>query len=543
MNRQLTQQYKTIAHAETFIVFLLCSFVIVGWVIRLNMLTKGVIYSAPMHPLAGFVCMLGVIAHYLQVREAKSARHIPQVLASVIVLLGVARLVEYYAHVDFHFLYSPFVENRVFQGSSGKYAPVTAICFVGIGLALLLYRTRLGRGFYPTAWLCLLTATVTYARIIGYLYGGEEMSTIGRPLQMSFITALSLFLLSTAIMLSQGRTGILRLLTKELPGSRIARYLVPIALMLPVATGLLHSYSKEFRLLSDSINIPLIIMLNVAVMIGLIWKNSMYLNKSWLALEHERSHSERLKEQLRIEEAKHMQNYLMEIKLKQQKELMLATISGQEKEKRKLGMELHDHVNQVLASSKLYLEMASGNPEPCVTRQLVDKARGQLTDAIQEIRRLSHSLIVHEKGTDSVLQNITTLLNNVKDATGIQLHVDISRAALKDKCPDLQLSLFRILQEQLQNVIKHSRAENVSVTIEDRPGLLYFAVADDGIGFDVDKATGGIGIKNIRTRVEAFDGRLEISSSHGNGCRLAIFVPVRDEQRAESIEQGADQIL
>jgi signal transduction histidine kinase len=528
MNKQLTQQYRAIAHVETFIVFLLCSFVIVGWVIRLNMLTKGVIYSAPMHPLAGFVCMLGVVAHYLQVREVRGARYVPQVLASVILLLGVARIIEYYANVDFRFLYSPFVDNPVFHGSSGKFAPITAICFISIALALLTYRTRIGKGFYPTAWLCLLAATISYARIIGYLYGGEAMSTIGRPLQMSFITALSLFLLSTAILLSQGGPGMLRLLTRELPGSRIARYLVPIALMLPVATGLLHTYSKEFRLLSDSVNIPLIILLNVAVMIGLVWKNSIYINKSWLALEQERSHSERLKEQLRIEEAKHMQNYLMEIKLKQQKELMLATISGQEKEKRKLGLELHDHVNQVLASSKLYLEMASGNAEPDVTRQLVEKARGQLNDAIQEIRRLSHSLIVHEKGTESVLQNITTLLNNVKEATGMQLHVDISRAALNDKCPDLQLSLFRILQEQLQNVIKHSRAENVSVTLEDRPGLLYFAVADDGIGFDVDKATGGIGIKNIRMRVEAFDGRLEISSSHGNGCRLAVFVPMRN---------------
>lgn len=525
MNKQIVRRYRYIAQVETTIVFLLCSFVIGGWILQLDMLTKGVIYSAPMHPLAGTICMLGVVAHYLHINQRKPFRIIPYIIGSLIIFLGTIRIIEYLTPLQFDLLYNPFNDENVFRGSRGKFAPVTAMCFVFLGASLIFFRKKIGKKYYPADWFCLITAFISYNRLISYLYGGLEGSSIDQPLDMSYMTAFSLFLLSTAMLLSQGTLEIFKLLSGKYPGSRMARYLLPIALVLPIFTGLIHTYSKQIDLMSDSVNIPLIIIFNVVVMLVLIWKSSLSLNVSSVALEHERLQTERLKEQLRIEESKQLQNYLMEIKIKQQRDLILATIEGQEKEKRKLGMELHDHINQILASTKLYLEIATSDPDPSTSREMVQKSKEQVIDAIREIRHLSHSLIVHEKGTDCVLQNIVTLLNNVREATGIQLHIDITASALTNRCPDIQLGLFRIMQEQFQNVVKHSEATEVWITIEDKPGILYFEISDNGVGFDETANTEGIGIKNIRSRVEAMEGIIELHTAPGAGCRIIIEIP------------------
>ena len=100
---------------------------------------------------------------------------------------------------------------------------------------------------------------------------------------------------------------------------------------------------------------------------------------------------------------------------------------------------------------------------------------------------------------------------------------------------DLTLCLFRIVQEALQNAVKHSRARAVSMHLIGRPTQVGLTIVDDGIGFDVDAAWGdGIGLISMRERVDAIGGTFEIRSEAGAGTRLEIGVPLPLMEETES---------
>ncbi len=105
--------------------------------------------------------------------------------------------------------------------------------------------------------------------------------------------------------------------------------------------------------------------------------------------------------------------------------------------------------------------------------------------------------------------------------------------------PDVTLCLFRIVQEALQNALKHGRARKVSVDLRASTGALILTVVDDGVGFDVGAAWGrGLGLISMNERVEAIGGSMTIGSRPGSGTRLEVAVPVDAVQEADAIGAG-----
>ena len=96
---------------------------------------------------------------------------------------------------------------------------------------------------------------------------------------------------------------------------------------------------------------------------------------------------------------------------------------------------------------------------------------------------------------------------------------------MEDIDDDLKLNIYRVIQEQINNIIKHADPKNVSVTVIAKNKIIYLTVTDDGKGFDMEKRRTGIGISNMMNRVESFNGKTEIVSSPGNGCRTTIEIP------------------
>jgi signal transduction histidine kinase len=102
--------------------------------------------------------------------------------------------------------------------------------------------------------------------------------------------------------------------------------------------------------------------------------------------------------------------------------------------------------------------------------------------------------------------------------------------------PDLMLCLFRVVQEALHNALKYSKAKTVSVDLRARSGGIVLAVADDGVGFDVDAVWGrGLGLISLGERVEAIGATLDIRSSPGSGTRLNVWVPASALQNGTSV--------
>ena len=91
---------------------------------------------------------------------------------------------------------------------------------------------------------------------------------------------------------------------------------------------------------------------------------------------------------------------------------------------------------------------------------------------------------------------------------------------------DIQLNLYRILQEQLRNISKYAHAAIIEVDVFIIPEYLRMTVLDNGVGFTIDSAKEGIGLTNIKRRAELVNGKLEIESSPGNGCKITVDIPL-----------------
>jgi len=229
-----------------------------------------------------------------------------------------------------------------------------------------------------------------------------------------------------------------------------------------------------------------------------------------------------------ITEKKRMEKELVEQRLKQQKLITEVTIQAQEKERNALGRELHDNINQILATVKMYLGMAKVGQQ--TKEDLVGKSYEYVNDAMEEIRKLSHSLVapsLGDIGLEEALQEIVEDHNLVNELL-IELLINEEYAKKKiDK--NKELMLYRIVQEQLSNVINYADAKKVVITVNADNENIFLSIADDGLGFDTSEKTKGIGLKNISSRVNFYSGNLKIISAPGKGCKLKVNVPIKDD--------------
>jgi signal transduction histidine kinase len=209
----------------------------------------------------------------------------------------------------------------------------------------------------------------------------------------------------------------------------------------------------------------------------------------------------------------------------QQKLIMETSIQVQEKEREQIGKELHDNINQILAAAKLYLDIAVKDNDDSRDEAL-DKCQRNLSLAMEEIRQLSQSLVAPSLGGMGLDQALRKLLENFPLSASLKLDLDTTCYLEDIKDEVIKLTCYRIAQVQLNNIVKHARAKNAAIKLERVPDRLTLTISDDGIGFNPEKKTGGIGLRNIRNRVSFYNGTLEIDSAPGKGCTLTITIPL-----------------
>ena len=208
----------------------------------------------------------------------------------------------------------------------------------------------------------------------------------------------------------------------------------------------------------------------------------------------------------------------------QRKRTTAAVIAAQEKERALVGQELHDNVNQVLTTVKLYTELCRdgiGN-----ATEIMDKSIKLLQDSINEVRSLSKRLSAPSLGDIKLTESIRELVEAVRATNKLVITLNVDDLESIDISQDVHLALYRILQEHLTNVLKHSEASCAHVNIRAKNGILSLKVVDDGKGFDLQQKSSGIGISNMISRSENLKGTLVIKSAPGMGCELQVSFPI-----------------
>jgi two-component system sensor histidine kinase UhpB len=207
----------------------------------------------------------------------------------------------------------------------------------------------------------------------------------------------------------------------------------------------------------------------------------------------------------------------------QQKIVTETSIKVQEREREDIGKELHDNINQILASTKLYLETAKMDQD--MKDELLQKSIDGITMAIQEIRQLSHRLVAPPLLNISLTQAIGELIDNFNLVTHLKLHLDASGFEDASINEDIKLMLYRIVQEQVNNIIKHAKASNAFIELQTTSNSILLRIRDDGQGFDPRNVSPGIGLRNMTNRAALYNGTMELYAAPGKGCTLEVKIP------------------
>ncbi len=202
-----------------------------------------------------------------------------------------------------------------------------------------------------------------------------------------------------------------------------------------------------------------------------------------------------------------------------------ATLEAQEQERNLLGRELHDNINQILLGSLLSLDM-SRKVEQDRSPIFVEKTMGYITQAIDEIRKLSHRLApasLTELPLKQIFEGLL-LTFNIGDRPHIVLEVDVFP---KDMLSDeIRTNLYRICQEQVGNVLKYADAENLWIQVKRSDNHIVMTIRDDGKGFNPRGKQKGIGLSNMQKRAELLQGTFILKTAIGQGCEITVTVPV-----------------
>jgi two-component system NarL family sensor kinase len=202
-------------------------------------------------------------------------------------------------------------------------------------------------------------------------------------------------------------------------------------------------------------------------------------------------------------------------------------ISAQETERKRLARELHDGVGQILSGVKYRLQALPGKMTLSGGAEAkILKVGGFLDHAIAEIRRVSQNLMPAELVDLGLEPALQTLCREFKERSGVHVTVRTVATAVP---PELALALFRIAQEALNNIGKHSRATMAVVALAREGKEIVLSVSDNGIGFNSvhrPSAGRGIGLGNMRQRAESVGGGIEIRSKPGAGTTLGVRGPL-----------------
>ena len=209
----------------------------------------------------------------------------------------------------------------------------------------------------------------------------------------------------------------------------------------------------------------------------------------------------------------------------QEQKIAETIVAVQEQERTYIGHELHDNVIQIMISARLHLDGIKGRSKE--ERAVKERATQLILQAIEETRRLSRKLAASQLKNSGLLTAIAQLMNDLR-STGrfnikfnSSLEIDTEYNLTEEK----KVALYRIVQEEMSNIVRHSKAKNVRVNImQNNTGVILYTF-DDGIGFDLKRVPKGMGLASIQSRARAFKGMVDIVTAPGKGCSVTVLIP------------------
>ncbi len=222
------------------------------------------------------------------------------------------------------------------------------------------------------------------------------------------------------------------------------------------------------------------------------------------------------------------QQKIEELLKTQELKSMNAMIEGQEEERKRIARDLHDRLGSMLAMVKIHYKSVEENIENLRTdnKKQYEKANDLLDTACEEVRKIAHNMtsgVLMKFGLVAALEDLKEKLEQTR-----KIKIDFIAHGLDNRLEnDVEITLYRIVQELISNILKHAGAKEITIQLLRSDQGLNVVVEDDGIGFDTrTKKDPGMGLKNVASRVDKLNGEFTIDSTSGNGTTVTIDIPL-----------------
>lgn len=529
-----------------------------GWALDLSGLRSVIPGQPQMVPNTAVAFVLASLSLWLIWSEKSSrwAQGLIWICTVVVVLVGLLTLVEYLTGADLRVDSLSFKGRLSLQGTSfpGRPSPQTAFSLLALGVALLLIRTKKARAHSLAQALALFVSLIAAIALVGYLYQVALLYSITAHTGMAVHTAFVFIALSAGILFVHPEHGLMSFVMSDSAGATMVRRLLPATILIPAAGGGLVVLGARQGLYDMAFGTLLCVGGSILILTTLIWRNGKTLHRA----DKKRRQAEdalrkayddldqrvrertvellRVNETLRAEVIEHKKSEAA------RGQLLRQLVKAQEEERRRISRELHDQMGQHLNALMLGLKnlsVACGNGASPHTKSFhrLQELTEQLMDKTHHLAWVLRPAALDDLGLQTAVSNY---VEKWSEHSGITADFHSHGLQKQRLSPPIETAVYRIVQEALNNVLKHAGANRVSVLLELRYNQLRAIVEDDGQGFDVEAVRfasdqgRGLGLLGMQERVAALGGNLEIESHPKTGTTLVARIPVY----AFSLEEG-----
>jgi len=203
---------------------------------------------------------------------------------------------------------------------------------------------------------------------------------------------------------------------------------------------------------------------------------------------------------------------------------MNAMMEGQEAERTRIAKDLHDGLGGLLSTVKAHFGNIQSEIKKIESLQVYNRAQEMMDEACEEVRRISHNLMPGALRLEGLKTAIEQLGKELSEAHTFEVKVEAIN--FNSRMQETQeVFIFRIIQETLNNIVKHANAKNVLIQISETDDEYHFIIEDDGKGFDPIQIKSGLGLKSIQSRVDFLKGNLDIDTRPGIGTTVSFHIP------------------
>jgi len=215
--------------------------------------------------------------------------------------------------------------------------------------------------------------------------------------------------------------------------------------------------------------------------------------------------------------------------LQQQEENSKAIIEAEERERTRIARDLHDGIGQQLSAAKLNMVALKNRLNISVANDILlfNNVTELIDDAVNEVRQVSHIMMANSLIKQGLIMAVRDFISKLNQSAGLKINIETY--GLDERlASSVEIILFRVLQEIVNNIIKHAHATQISIQFVRHEKELSLLIEDNGVGFDIKKMNefDGIGIKNIYSRIKFLKGNVYFDSFLGKGTTVNIEVPI-----------------